>query len=65
MLQLCLHKSFPSSDSTTVVTGTGISSDYIESAHANQGFGFLDAFLLEFERPLLSQISVLADSGEP
>lgn len=65
MLQLCLHKSFPSSDSTAVVTGTGISSDYIESAHANQGFGFFDAFLLEWEWLLLSQTSVLADSGKP
>lgn len=64
MLQLCLHKSFPSSDSTTAVTGAGISSDYIGNAHANQGFGFLDTFLLECERLLLSRISVLAVSGE-
>lgn len=65
MLQLCLHKSFPSSASTAVVTGTGISSDYIERAHANQGFGFFDAFLLECQWLLLSQTSVLADSGKP
>lgn len=63
MLQLCLHKS--SSDSTTVVTGPGINSDYIGNAHANQGFGFLDAFLLECQWLLLSQISVLAGSGKP
>lgn len=65
MLQLCLHKSFTSSDSTAVTTGTGISSDYIENAQAKQGFGFLDAFLLECEWLLLSQISVLAGGGEP
>lgn len=49
-----LAQVFSSSDSTSVVTGTGICSNYVESARSNQSFGFSDAFLLECVRLIAS-----------